>query len=211
MRMIFVPLLLVVFFLSACAEGGETGGGQMDYDQTKKMIVDILKSDQGKQAIQEILKDEKVKQELVMDSGVVTEAIKNSMTNEKGEEFWKKSFSDPKFSEAIAKSMKKENEQLLKDLMKDPEYQEMMLSIMNDPEFKKELSKLVKSKEYREHLQKVITETFESPLYKAKIQDILLKAATEQVDKDKKEQGGEEQGGQSDQQGGQDQQGGGGG
>ncbi|MEH7549669.1 GerD family protein, partial [Neobacillus vireti] len=37
----------------------------------------------------------------------------------------------------------------------------------------------LKSKEYREHLQKVITETIDSPLYKAKIQELLLKAAEE--------------------------------
>jgi spore germination protein D len=35
----------------------------------------------------------------------------------------------------------------------------------------------VKSKEYREHLQTVITETLDSPLFKAKIEELLLKAA----------------------------------
>ena len=43
----------------------------------------------------------------------------------------------------------------------------------------KEVTDILKSKEYREHLKKVMTETFESPLFQAKIQDILLKAAAE--------------------------------
>ena len=77
------------------------------------------------------------------------------------------------------KSMKKENEQLLKNLMKDPEYKGMMIETMKDPELEKELTTLLKSKEYREHLQKVMSETFESPLFKAKLQALIVKAAEE--------------------------------
>ncbi|NMH69088.1 spore gernimation protein GerD [Bacillus sp. RO3] len=193
--------LLTVLLLSACGGGGDTGGGKMDYEETKKMVVDILKTDDGKKAIQEVMSDEKMKSELIMDQAVVTETISKTLTSEKGTEFWKKSFEDPKFAEAMAKSMKDGNEKLLKDLMKDPEYQGMMMDLLKDPEFQKELTETLKSKEYREHLQKVIQETFESPLFKAKIQDVLLKAAGEMKEGGKSGGGSEGGGGKEEESG----------
>ncbi|KMY55990.1 spore gernimation protein GerD [Bacillus sp. FJAT-27231] len=171
-----------MFFLAACGGGAvDTGNAQMDYDATKKMVVDILKTDDGKKALQDIMQDEKVKQQLVLDQEMVTKTIEDTLVSEKGEKFWKEAFKDPAFASSIAKGMRKEQEDLLKALMKDPQYQDMMLSIMQDPEYQKSVTKLLKSKEYREHLQTVMDETFTSPLYKAKIQDILLKAATEEA------------------------------
>ncbi|MBH9968177.1 spore germination lipoprotein GerD [[Bacillus] enclensis] len=171
--------LLPMLLLAACGGGGDTGSSKMDYEETKKMVVDILKTDDGKKAIQEVMSDDKMKSELIMDQKVVKDTISKTLTSEKGTEFWKKSFEDPKFAETMAKSMKDGNEKLLKDLMKDPEYQGMMMDLMKEPEFQKELTEALKSKEFREHLQKVILETFESPLFKAKMQDILMKAAEE--------------------------------
>jgi spore germination protein D len=191
-------LFLLTLLLTACAGGGgdASGSSQVDYDETKKMVVDILKTDDGKKAIQEVMKDDKMKQELVMDQAIVTDTISKTLTSEKGTEFWKKSFEDPKFAESVAKSMKDGNEKLLKDLMKDPEYQGMMMDLLKDPEIQKEVTEVLKSKEYREHVQKVVTETFESPLFKAKLQDVLLKAAGEMKD------GGEEKKSEESSQGG---------
>ena len=173
---LLLPFLLI-FFVMGCAQN--EASNHMDYEQTKKMVVDILKTDEGKKAIKELMTDEKMKEQLVMDNGIVTDTIEKTLTSDKGKEFWKKSFEDPKFAESIAKSMQKENKQLLKDLMKDPEYKGMMVEVLQDPELEKEVTKILKSKKYSEHLQTVITDTFESPLFKAKIQDILLKAAEE--------------------------------
>lgn len=197
-----LPILMIIL-ITGCGQT-ESGNSQMDYDQTKKMVVDILKTDDGKKAIQELMADDKLKQELVMDQAIVAETIEKTLTSEKGTAFWKKSFEDPKFAESIAKSMKKENEKLLKDLMKDPEYKGMMIEVLQDPELEKEVLKILKSKKYREYLQTVLTETFESPLFKVKIQDILLKAADEakEGEKGKKEgdsvtKGGQEEANQS--------------
>ncbi|MBP3038183.1 spore gernimation protein GerD [Bacillaceae bacterium Marseille-Q3522] len=193
---ILLPLLSL-FLLTSCNQ--DDTGGNVDYEQTKKMTVDILKTDEGKKAIQEILADEQMKQQLIMDQAIVSNTIASTLTSEAGTEFWKKSFEDPKFAEAMATGMKTENEELLKSLMKDPDYQKMMLDLLKDPDFEKVISDTLKSQEYRKHLQEVITETFESPLFKAKLQDVLLKAASEI------QKGGGQQGGQ----GGQDTEGGG--
>ena len=48
---------------------------------------------------------------------------------------------------------------------------------------------LMKSQQFRAHLEETIIQTFETPLFKAKIQEILLKAAQEQQ--------GQEEGGSS--------------
>lgn len=184
-NLILLLIVLLIFLIAGCAQN-EAGAQRVDYEETKKMVVDILKTDDGKKALQEVMSDDGMKEKLVMDQAMVTETIEKSLTSDKGIEFWKKAFEDPKFAEAVAKSMKTSNEELLKGLMKDPEYKGMMIEVLKDPELTKELTTLMKSKEYREHLQSVMTETFESPLYKAKIQDILLKAASETKEEESK-------------------------
>jgi spore germination protein D len=175
-RWLVLPLLITIV-LSSCASPEASSGEQIDYEATKKMVVDILKTDDGKKAIQEVMSDDKMKETLVMDQKVVSDTIQQTLTSENATEFWKKTFSDEKFAQGIAKSMRTENEKLLKDLMKDPEYRGMMIEVFKEPEIQKEMADALKSKEYREHLQTVISETLESPLFKVKMQELLLKAA----------------------------------
>lgn len=166
-----------MLFLTSCSSKESSSGGQVDYDTTKKMVVDILKTDEGKKAIQDVMSDEKMKQKLVMDQKVVTDTIQQTLTSDKATEFWKKTFSDPKFAQGVAKNMRSENESLLKTLMNDPEYRNMMIQVFKEPAIQQELGDALKSKDYRSHLQQVITETIDSPLFKVKMQDILIKAA----------------------------------
>lgn len=180
-------LLLLLISLSGCAES-EAARGAPDYDETKKMVVDILKTDEGKKALQEIMADQEMQQKLVLDQAIVTTTIENTLTSEKGKEFWKKSFEDPKFAESFAESMKNAHEALLKNLMNDPEYREKMIEIMKDPQLSSEFTNLLKSKEYREHLKEVITETFENPIYQAKLQELMIKATEELKSKEKEDE-----------------------
>jgi len=189
---VLLLLLSYLLILGACAPR-EISPAPPDYEQTKKMVVDILKTDEGKKAIQEVMSDEKIKQELIMDQAVVKQTIEQTLVSTKGEDFWKKMLSDPKFAESFAKSMKTEHERLLKDLMKDPEYQGMVIDILKNPEVEKSMITVMKSRDFRGHLQTVMTETFSSPLYQARIQGLLIKAA-EEMQKGKK-QGGDEGGG----------------
>ncbi|MFL6517933.1 MAG: spore germination lipoprotein GerD [Bacillus sp. (in: firmicutes)] len=174
--LLFLPVMV---FLTSCSSNESSGGGQIDYEQTKKMVVDILKTDDGKKAIQDVMSSDTMKEKLVMDQKVVTDTIQQTLTSDKAKQYWKETFSDPKFAQSVSKNLKSENKQLLKDLMNDPEYRGMMIEVFKEPEIQKELADALKSKEYREHLQKVITETVDSPLFKAKIQELLLKAAEE--------------------------------
>ncbi|WP_044895228.1 spore germination lipoprotein GerD [Bacillus alveayuensis] len=187
-------LLSCFLILNACAPQ-EPSPPPPDYDQTKKMVVDILKTDEGKKAIKEIMTDEKMKQELIMDQSVVKQTIEQTLTSEQGADFWKKMFDDPKFAESFAKSLKTEHEKMMKALMKDPEYQAMVIDILKNPEVEKSMISVLKSQQFRSHLQKIMTETFESPLFKAKIQDLLIKAAEDMQKTKKQDEGQEGEGG----------------
>jgi|SRR5699024_5411547 len=198
MKRFMMVSFISLFFLLLTACGGEETSRQAEYDTTKKMVVDILQTDDGKNALVEILADEQLKQQLVMDSDTVKEAINESVASEKGKKMWETLFKDPEFAKAFAKSMEDEQKKLMKDLMNDPDYQKQMLSLMKDPEMTDQMMQLLKSQEFGEHLQKSIQETFENPIFQAKIQEILLKAAEEQGEQ---KEGGNQGGQQQEQQG----------
>lgn len=187
-------LCFIIIGLSGCAAGAEeNGGGSNDYESTKKMMVDMLKTDEGKKAVQEVLSDEEVKQEILMDQAFVKQTIQQTLTSEKGKEFWQEIMKDPEFAKSFAETMQKENEKILKSLMKDPEYQSMMMDILKDPEMEKAILDLLKTKEYRQQVMNIMTDAFESPYFKAKINETLSKVAKEQMekeDKKSKEEGG---------------------
>ncbi|ALC88366.1 spore gernimation protein GerD [Bacillus sp. FJAT-18017] len=180
-----------ILILSACTGGGNQAQSKLDYEETKKMLVDILHTEEGKKAIQEIVTDEKIKQEMIMDQAVVSETIQKTLTSKEGTDFYKKSLENPKIAASMAKGMKTENEKLLKDLMKDPEYRAMMIEILKEPEMQKEMADALKSKDFRLHLQSVIAESMQSPLFKAEMQKLLLQAAEEATKSEKNAKSGE--------------------
>lgn len=173
-----IPLLLLsaaLILLSACAQE-QSAKADQGYDQTKKMIVDILKTDDGKKAIQSALADDKVKNALVLDETVVKKAIEDEILSDKGQQFWQKMFSDPQFATSFAKSMEKEQTNLMKTLLKDPDYQAGITDIMKNPEVEKIMLNVMKGTDYRKYVQQVITEASDSPLFQTKMIDILTKA-----------------------------------
>lgn len=181
MRKLVALLLGCMLLLVAGCASNQAQGQQSNYEETKKMLVDLLKSDDGKKAIQEVLTDEDLKKEIVMDHSVVKTAITEALTSKEAEDFWKEAFKDPKLTEAMAKGMQKENKQLLKDLMKDPEYQKMLMGVLKNPEMEKQVIEILKTQQMRDQISKVMVETFESPLMKGKLQDMLTKAVEEQL------------------------------
>lgn len=189
------PVFLLVF-LAAC--GGNVGASeQADYDTTKKMIVDILKTDDGKKAITEVLSDEKMQQSMALESEVVSQAVSDTLVSEKGKEFWTKLFSDPKFVQDFSKVLKDQQKDLTKGLMKDAEYQKLMIDLYKNPEMMEQMVTVMEGQKFRAHLEKTIEETVNSPVFQAKMSETLLKAA------EKMKSGEGQQGGQGGQGGGQ--------
>lgn len=176
--LMMLALSVMSMLITGCASGEESSN-QPDYKETKKMVIDILKTDEGKKAFKELLKDKEIQQAMVMDEQAVTQTVQTVLTSDQGKEFWEKAFQDPKFAESYAKSMQTEHKKLMKSLMEDPDYQKLLMEVFKDPEMQKTMQASMKSQEFRKHLQEVITETLSSPLYKAKIEEALLKAAEE--------------------------------
>nr|MBA5584015.1 spore gernimation protein GerD [Anaerobacillus isosaccharinicus]QOY38531.1 spore gernimation protein GerD [Anaerobacillus isosaccharinicus] len=174
--------------MTSCA-AVEDQGSQPDYESTKKMMVDMLKTDEGKKSIQEVLSDEEVKQEIVLEQALVKETIQQVLTSEKGKEFWQELMQDPEFAKAFAESLQTEVEKILKNLMKDPEYQGMMMDILQDPEMEQAALDLMKSKEYRQQVMNIMADAFESPYFKAQVNEILGKVASEQMKKEAAKEG----------------------
>ncbi|MBH0231810.1 spore gernimation protein GerD [Halobacillus yeomjeoni] len=172
----FICPVIIVVFLAACS-GGSGGSEQADYDTTKKMIVDILKTDDGKKAMTEVLSDEKMQQSMALESEVVSQAVSETLISEKGKAFWSKLFSDPKFVQGFSKTLEKDQKELLKGLMKDSEYQKLMIEIYKNPEMMEQMVTVMQSQKFRAHLEKTIEETINSPVFQAKMSETLLKAA----------------------------------
>ncbi|MGP4063023.1 spore germination lipoprotein GerD [Halobacillus sp. H74] len=196
---ILCPILILVF-LAAC--GGSSGASeQADYDTTKKMMVDILKSDDGKKAMTEVLSDEKMQQAMALESEVVSQAVQKTLVSEEGKAFWSKLFSDPKFVQEFSKVLEDQQKQLMKGLMKDAEYQKLMIELYKNPEMMDQMVTVMQGQKFREHLEKTIEETINSPVFQAKMNETLLKAAEKmksgesQSSGKKQEIGSEEQSG----------------
>jgi spore germination protein D len=199
------PVLILVF-LAAC--NGATGASeQADYDTTKKMVVDILKSDDGKKAMTEVLSDEKMQQSMALESEVVSQAVQKTLISEEGKAFWSKLFSDPKFVQEFSKVLKEQQKELMKGLMKDSEYQKLMIELYKNPEMMEQMVTVLEGQKFRAHLEKTIEETLNSPVFQAKMSETLLKAAEKMQSGDK----GSESSGQSEQGGSGEQSGSGGG
>lgn len=199
-RKFAIGFCFILIFSVGCSSGGSSDQGSTpDYQTTKKMVVDMLKSDDGEKAIRDILKEDSFKQQLLMNQDFVKDTIAKTLTSDSGKKFWQDLFSDPKFSTQLAKSMQANNKQLLKQLMKDPSYQSMMMDVLNAPKMQKEYLDLMHTQPFREEMQKTIIDTLSSPLFTEKLSNALSKTLTEQS-KQGKGQGDQSSGQNSNQQ-----------
>ncbi len=203
----FILTILSLLFLSACGGGGNTQGKEEgDYEGTKKMVADILKTDEGKKAITEVLSSDDMQKTYVIDAKVVQQTVQEALTSDKGKEFWTKMFQDPKFVESFSLALQDQQEKVMKTLMSDPEFQKKFIEILSNPEMEDQTLTVLTGQKFRSHLEKVMEEMFSSPpMFQAKISELLLNAAKEM----KPSEGGQSQsGGQGESGGGQQQQGG---
>ena len=175
-------LFICGIILASCANPPQQ---EADYEQTKQMMVDILKTDEGKKALIEIISDDKIKQHLIIEDESVKETISDTLVSEKGKDMWKQLFADPKFLSTFQESIVEEQEKMFKHLMNDAEFQKQMLELLQNPEMQEQTIKLLKSQQFREYLENTIAETIDNPLYRAKLKKELEKDSSDS----KKDQG----------------------
>lgn len=170
-------ILLCLGFLSGCSGSSAT---PPSYEENKKMLIDALQTEDGKKAIRTLLDDPQFKELLVIDSEEVKKSVEQTMLSKQAEEFWKEVYQDPKFSETMAKSMVKQQEELMKAMMKDPTYLKDLESFFGSADMKKELAKVLQSSDLRKEMQKVVEETIQSPLLQTKWQKLVEEAGKSQ-------------------------------
>ncbi|KXG44936.1 spore germination lipoprotein GerD [Tepidibacillus decaturensis] len=185
----FTFLLITLILLSGCNAFRKSESSSMpNYKELKQMVVDILQTEDGKKAVAEALNDQETKKKMTLNTNDVQKIIQNEVLSPENKAKLKKMYEDPKFASELGKTLKKENEKILKDLMKDPDYRKMVIETMKDPEFEKMIMDVMKSNAYRRQMMLVIKDSLESPMF----QDDLLKLmekANEEALKPEKEKG----------------------
>lgn len=202
MRKKWVHLLLLAILLSGCSMQQQSP----NYDEMKKMMTDALQTEDGKKAIRKMLSEAEFRELIVLEQPEVKKSIEDTLLSDKGQEFWKHAFDDPKFSETIAKSMKEQQQDIMKKLINDSSFQNEMVEFFGQPDMQKQLETILQSANMKKQMEKSIEDTINSPLLKAKWQELILKAG-EVAPTEKK---GGESGGGGEESGGGNENGGGG-
>ena len=169
MRRLLTILLLSIVLVGCNNEKAST----LTYDEIKKIMADSLQTEDGKKAIREILNDQAFRDLLVLEHDEVENAMKTTLLSKEAEEFWKKTFEDPKFKEAIAKSMKDQQEDIMKKLMTDAEYQQTLTKFFDQPDMQKQFESLLKGSVLRKQMEEVVMETIENPLLQTKWAELI--------------------------------------
>ena len=173
MKLRAIWLLFFLVFLAGC---NDTKSTTLSYDEVKKIMVDAIQTEDGKKAVRQLFEDKSFRELLVLDTEDVKTATEEALLSEDATAFWIKTFEDPKFKESFAKSMKKQQQDLMKDLMNDAAYQEDLISFFNQPEMQKQLETILKGTTMRKEIEKTVMETIENPLLQTKWQELIKKS-----------------------------------
>lgn len=151
-------------------------------------MVDAIQTEDGKKAIRQLFEDKSFRELLILNTEEVKKATEETMLSKEAMDFWVKTFEDPKFKESFAKSMQKQQEDLMKNLLNDASYQEDLTSFFGQPDMQKQLESILKGAVMRKELEKVVMETIENPLMQTKWQELIKKSG--EASSGKKEESG---------------------
>jgi spore germination protein D len=195
----FALILLTIGLLAGCSGSNSSSPS---YEEMKKIVIDALQTEEGKKSIRKLLDDPEFQSLLVIDNDQVKKSVEQTMLSKDAEKFWKEVYQDPKFSEKMAKSMVKQQEELMKALMKDPDYLKDLENFFASADMKKELGKILQSADLRKEMEKVVEETIQSPSLQTKWQKLVEEAGSSS--QQKSGGGGSSSGGSGSSKGGQE-------
>lgn len=187
MKIKLLQLFAVILLLVGCTAPQATPS----FDEMKKVMTDALQTEDGKKALRQILAEEDFRKLLVLEQPEVKKSIEETLLSEEGSAFWKKAFEDPKFSEDMAKSMKDQQQEVMKQLMTDASFQKELEDFFGQPDMQKQLESIIKSSTMKEQYEKVIEETINSPLLQTKWEKLIQEAGKSSEgggEKEKKEE-----------------------
>lgn len=176
---LYIPLFVLIL-LSGCA--GSTSK-EPSYQENKKMVLDMLKTDDGKKTIKDLLEDKEMRTAIVFDAPVIKKTLVDTFHSEQGKKLWTDLIKDPNFAKTLAQTMTHENESLLKKMMTQPDYQGMMMDVLRAPKMEQDYLNLLRTKPFREQLKTEIQEMIASPAFKKVVTDAIQKLMTKQSEK----------------------------
>lgn len=168
-----LSVLLLAILLASCTEANNQ---QLSYDEVKKIIMDSIQTEDGKKAIRQLLEDPSFRDIIVLEHDEVQTAINDTLLSEEAKDYWKKTFEDPTFKENMAQSMKEQQEEIMKALIKDSSYQEDLVNFFGQADMQKELETVLKSAKLRKQMEEIVMETIENPLLQTKWQELIKKS-----------------------------------
>ncbi|MGA8943659.1 MAG: spore germination lipoprotein GerD [Thermoactinomyces sp.] len=204
-RLKWILAIIVILSAIVSCSPNQSQPAEPDYQKIKEITLDVLHTGEGKKVLEELMQEQEFKQKVMMKSQEIEKAVSKTFTDPKMKKEWENILKKPEVATNLAQATEEQIKQLLKTLMKDPEFQKMLIEIFKDPQMSEQLLQILKSQKYREETRKVMEELMQVPSIQKKLGTVLKQAAQQQ------QQGGESeesQGGGSQEGGGQ--QGGGG-
>ncbi|HZG55574.1 spore germination lipoprotein GerD [Paenibacillus sp.] len=165
-----------IALLTSCGQDQQQSA-QVNYNEVKTMVVDILKTEDGQKAIKEASREVEAsdfQQLQILSTGqgqALQTAVREVMSDPAYASALKEAMIDPMFAADFAKAIVAEDKKIHKALMMDPEYQQALIDVFKDPQFQALLLQTMKSAEYRQQIMTVMKEAIETPIFQ---QDILL-------------------------------------
>ncbi|WP_309123466.1 spore germination lipoprotein GerD [Paenibacillus sp.] len=170
--------------LTSCGQDQQQSA-QVNYNEVKTMVVDILKTEDGQKAIKEASKEVEAadfQQLQILNTGQGQQlqlAVKEVMSDPAYAAALKETMIDPKFAGDFARAITMENKHIQKELMKDPEYQQQMIDLMKDPQIQALMLQTMKSAEYRQQIITIMKESLDTPLFQQDLLKLMTRALEE--------------------------------
>lgn len=143
------------------------------------MVIDILHSKEGMDALRGVMQSPEIRRAMVLTDSDMQKVLQKALTEGENRNLLQQQLQQPQFAKALADATKEQNRRLLKELMKDPEYQQMMLDLLKTPDFQKQVLSLMNSPPYRQQTMKIMQEALQNPDFKLLFMDSLKRAVQE--------------------------------
>lgn len=186
-RLFWLGMVSFLFLASCNSSFGADQQGGGDYTKVKEITLDVLHTEEGKKALMSLITDPEIQQKMITTKEDIAKILSNSISNQKTKKDWQKLLSEEPVANQILKAAENQQKELLKTLMKDPEYQKMMLNILKDPQFTQHLIGFMNSPTFRNEALKVIEETLKTPSFQQKIQQLLQQSGGGQGSEEQQE------------------------
>lgn len=178
-----IALTAFLLLMAAGCGTGQQSGGMQSYEETKSMVLDILRSEDGQKAVKEAASGGEggISMLTTEQQTLLMTKVKDVLTDAEYGKKIREIMLEPKFAGEFAKVIVKEDKQLHKDLLKDPEYQTMLMDVFKNKETEKMILDVLKGPEYRKYAMTIFHDTLQNPLFKAELMDMMKKVLEEET------------------------------